>query len=104
VPLLIDLEHVAVGPREWDLVPIGVDHADFARLSAADYDSFVTALDGYDVTRSPAFAVLAAITELRWTAFTIRRSRDDPALENEVRHRLDCLTGRIPKPWRWAAS
>jgi len=93
-----------VGPREWDLVPIGVDHADFARLSAADYDSFVTALDGYDVTRSPAFAVLAAITELRWTAFTIRRSRDDPALETEVRHRLDCLTGRIPKPWRWAAS
>ena len=103
-PILIDLEHVAVGPRDWDFTLIGVDHADFSRLTAEEYDSFVGALDGYDVTQSPAFGVLATIAELRWTAFAIRRSGSDPALANEVRHRLDCLTGQVPKPWTWTAT
>jgi len=103
-PVLVDLDHVGVGPREWDLVPIAVDHTDFARISTAQYREFVDALDGVDVTRSPAFDVLAAITETRWTAFTIRSARHDDRLVEQVRHRLRCLQGAVPKPWTWSAT
>lgn len=104
VPVLLDLDRVALGPREWDLVPIAVDHVDFARISDREYGEFVNAVGGTDVTTSPAFPVLAAITEVRWTAFVIRRAASDSRLREEVHHRLRCLRGSEPKPWTWTAT
>ena len=102
-PVLLDLDHIGVGPRDWDLVPLAVDHTDFARISSADYRDFVTALGGYDVTTSPGYDVLAVITEMRWTAFAIRKAGTDPGAAEQVRHRLACLKGEVPKPWTWTA-
>jgi aminoglycoside phosphotransferase (APT) family kinase protein len=103
-PVLLDLDHVAVGPQEWDLVPIAVDHTDFARISVQEYEKFVDAAGGTDVTSSPAFVVLAAITEIRWTAFTVRKAATDDRFVDEVHHRIRCLRGAVPKPWEWTAA
>jgi aminoglycoside phosphotransferase (APT) family kinase protein len=103
VPILLDLEHVSVGNPDWDLIALAVDHADFARVSESEYASFVHAYGGHDVTRTPGFRVLADIQELRWTCFVLSKSADDADAAREVRHRIACLRGDIPRPWSWTA-
>lgn len=101
-PTVLDFDHAGVGPPEWDLVPLAVDHTDFARISTAEYQSFVDAY-GYDVTTWPGYRVLAAIRELRWTAFALGKAGASRAAATEAHHRIACLRGRIPRPWTWAA-
>lgn len=102
-PVLLDLEHVAVGPPEWDLLAIAVDRTDFERISAPEYRSFVDAYGGYDITTWPGYRTLADILELRWVCFAIGKAdRDQPAAE-EASHRIACLRGDIQRPWHWTA-
>ncbi|MDQ3886986.1 MAG: aminoglycoside phosphotransferase family protein [Actinomycetota bacterium] len=102
-PTLLDLEHVSFGCPDWDLVPIAVDYTDFARLTTADYDAFVAAYGGYDVTTTPAFRTLADIQELRWVCFVLSKSVASAHAARETRHRIACLRGDIPRPWTWTA-
>ncbi|MGM1060656.1 phosphotransferase enzyme family protein [Saccharothrix sp. Mg75] len=102
-PTLVDLDRVGLGPREWDLIPLAVDHTDFARITPADYDAFVDAYGGHDVTTHPGYRTLATTTELRWTAFTLRKAETDHKATNEATHRLACLRGDIQQPWKWTA-
>jgi aminoglycoside phosphotransferase (APT) family kinase protein len=99
--VLLDLEHVAVGPPEWDLAVLAVDHTDFDRVSTADYQGFVEAYGGYDVTTWPRFRTLGETWELRWTCFALAHaSRGGPAAA-KADHRIRCLQGRLPRPWTW---
>lgn len=102
-PVLLDLENIAVGHREWDLVQIAVDYADFARLTMADYRSFVDAYGGYDVMSFPGFRVLADIQELRWVCFVASKADGSTEAVREVRHRMACLRGDVDRPWSWTA-
>jgi len=102
-PLLLDLEAVALGQPEWDLVQTAVDHTDFARLDRANYTSFVAAYGGYDVTDLPDYRVLGDIQELRWVCFALSRSATSPAAAREAHHRIACLRGDLPRPWSWTA-
>jgi hypothetical protein len=102
-PILLDLEHVAIGHPDWDLVPLGVDYTDFSRLSEGDYHSFVAAYGGHDVTESVSFRTLADIQELRWVCFVIDKSQTSESAKAEVRHRISCLKGEVPRPWSWRA-
>jgi aminoglycoside phosphotransferase (APT) family kinase protein len=102
-PVLLDLEHVSIGSPDWDLIPIAVDHEDFARLSSTDYQDFVAAYGGHDVTTTPAFRVLADIQELRWVAFVLGKGATSAEAAQETQHRIACLRGDIPKPWTWTA-
>jgi aminoglycoside phosphotransferase (APT) family kinase protein len=99
---LLDLEHVSIGHRQWDLVPLAVDYVDFARLTADDYETFVRSY-GHDVTGEPEFRLLADIQELRWVGFVLSKAGANPAASREARHRVACLRGDVPKPWTWAA-
>ncbi|HEX5403980.1 MAG TPA: phosphotransferase [Pseudonocardiaceae bacterium] len=99
---LLDLEHVSIGHRQWDLVPLAVDYVDFARLTADDYRAFVRSY-GHDVTGEPEFRLLADIQELRWVGFVLSKAGVNPAASREARHRVACLCGDVPKPWTWAA-
>lgn len=101
-PTLLDLDHVSVGPPEWDLVPLAVDHTDFARISTVDYGAFVDAY-GSDVTSWAGYRTLAAIRELRWTVFALSKADTGSAAAGEAEHRISCLRGQIPRPWTWAA-
>jgi len=102
-PTLLDLEHVSIGHLDWDLVPVAVDHTDFARLTTADYDAFAAAYGGYDVTTTPAFRTLADIEELRWVCFVLSKSATSTHAARETRHRIACLRGDTPRPWTWVA-
>jgi Ser/Thr protein kinase RdoA (MazF antagonist) len=102
-PILLDLDRVGIGPRDWDLIPVAVDRVDFARIGEGEYQSFVDAYGGYDVTASSAFRMLADIAELRWVCFVAKRGRSDQAAADEACHRISCLRGRVPRPWRWTA-
>jgi hypothetical protein len=102
-PILLDLENVSLGRHEWDLVPIAVDYTDFARLTDTDYQSFVDAYGGYDLTTTPSYRTLADIQELRWVCFVLSKSGTSTAAAEETRHRIACLRGDIPRPWSWKA-
>lgn len=49
-PTVLDLDQVSAGWREWDLVQLAVDFTDFRRITDGQYQSFVDAYGGYDVT------------------------------------------------------
>ncbi|WP_026197874.1 phosphotransferase family protein [Sciscionella marina] len=102
-PVLLDLEHVSRGHPDWDLIPVAVDYADFARLTSSDYHDFVAAYGGHDVTTTSAFRDLADIQELRWVVFVLGKAASSSRAANETRHRIACLRGEIPRPWTWTA-
>ncbi|MET8522099.1 phosphotransferase [Nocardioides sp. NBC_00163] len=102
-PILLDFDHVSIGHPAWDLIPLAVDHEDFARIDNEDYSAFVTAYGGYDVREAPWFRALADLQELRWTAFTAVKAAHNADAAAEVSHRLTCLRGEVPRPWRWTA-
>ncbi|MDT8913539.1 aminoglycoside phosphotransferase family protein [Amycolatopsis sp. PS_44_ISF1] len=102
-PVLLDLEHVSLGSRDWDLIPLAVDYADFARLSDEDYHAFVGAYGGRDVIQAPHFRTFADAQELRWTAFTLAKAETDDDAAEQTRHRIACLRGEVPRPWTWDA-
>jgi aminoglycoside phosphotransferase len=102
-PILLDLEKVALGHPDMDLVNLAVDHTDFARLTDEDYRSFVDAYGGYDVTKTSTYRTLADIQELRWVSFVLGKSATSGEAARETRHRIACLRGDEPRPWRWTA-
>ena len=102
-PILLDFDHVSVGHPAWDLIPLAVDHEDFSRVDNDDYSAFVTAYGGYDVRNAPWFRALADLQELRWTAFVAVKAAQNADAGVEVSHRLACLRGEVPRPWRWTA-
>ncbi|MEY8042172.1 phosphotransferase family protein [Saccharopolyspora cebuensis] len=101
-PILLDLEHLSTGPQEWDLIPLAVDHTDFARLTPADYHDFTHAY-GTDATHLPHYRLLADIQELRWTTYLLTKTHHDPSAQDEAAHRIQCLRGTHPHPWTWTA-
>jgi hypothetical protein len=102
-PILLDLEMVSLGHREWDLVQIAVDHTDFARITPEEYRSFVAAYGGYDVTSAPGYRTFADVQELRWVCFALGKADTRPDAADQARHRIACIRGDVPRPWSWAA-
>ncbi|MFB8002874.1 phosphotransferase enzyme family protein [Nocardia sp. NPDC056000] len=102
-PTVLDLDSVSVGWREWDLVQLAADYTDFQRITDDEYQSFVDAYGGYDITRWAGYRVLADIQELRWVAFAVSRSDASSTAAAEASHRIACLRGLVPKPWTWQA-
>lgn len=99
-PILLDLEDVAIGHPDWDLVQLAVDYTDFARLDEHDYRDFVDAYGGYDITTTSGFRTWADVQELRWTCFVIGKSGNNPAATAEVRR--DCPLNGVSGPTRRA--
>ncbi|WP_280454455.1 phosphotransferase enzyme family protein [Nocardia brasiliensis] len=103
IPIVLDLDKVSIGRPQWDLTQLGVDYTDFSRVSRYDYQSFVAAYGGDDVTKWPGFRVLADIQELRWVAFAVAQSAGDGNAARQAKHRIACLRGEVPRPWQWEA-
>ena len=101
--ILLDLEDVAIGRPEWDLISLAVDHVDFARITDADYAAFRAAYSGPDVTTWPGFRALADAQELRWTAFALSKADTTATAHEQARHRIACLRGEVDRPWSWSA-
>ena len=87
--VLLDLERLSAGPREWDLIVAAV----YLRLgwySEADYTGFVSAY-GYDVRGWSGYETLAAVRELRMTLWLASRTGREPRLLPEVERRIGSL-------------
>jgi hypothetical protein len=85
------------------LIALAVDRTDFERIDQAEYRAFVDAYGGYDVTTWPGYRTLADILELRWVCFALAKASTNPVAADQARHRIACLRGEIPRPWRWTA-
>ncbi|MFD8493289.1 phosphotransferase [Amycolatopsis sp. NPDC059657] len=102
-PIVLDLEAVSIGHRAWDLIQLAVDYTDFARITEADYCSFVAAYGGYDVTADADYRLFGDIQELRWVCFALSKADQRRTLAEEARHRFACIRGEVPRPWAWNA-
>ncbi|GIG55708.1 aminoglycoside phosphotransferase [Longispora fulva] len=104
-PVVLDLERFAVGPPEWDLTAVAVDHFTFGSVTTDDWDDFCRAY-GCDVTTWDGYPVLRDIRELRKLTFATQMAieyPDRPRIAEQVQIRLACLRGEEgPRPWRWA--
>jgi aminoglycoside phosphotransferase (APT) family kinase protein len=89
--VLVDLDSVCVGPREWDLAPTGLYATSLAWITQEQYDDFVTAYGGFDVTRAPVFPLLRRMRELRMTAWLAMHAAESPTTCAEFEHRVECL-------------
>ena len=97
--LLGDWDHVAIGPREWDLVQIHYMRRRFGRHTAQEIDDF-TAAYGWDVRAWDGFDTLLRIREISGLSPYIRRATAQEAARAEVAHRLDTLR-REDRHARW---
>lgn len=97
-PLLLDFEVVAIGPREWDLVPTALA-VDRFRLDEATYKSFA-AIYGRDVREWAGYPVLRAIRELTMTTWLMQNVEEDPAVAAEFALRVASLReGDLGRVW-----
>lgn len=88
-PVVLDLERFSMGMREWDLV-IAAVYERLGWFSPDEYARFVGAY-GWDVREWEGFEVVAAVRELRMTAWLCARTRREPRLLPEARRRVASL-------------
>lgn len=68
--------------------------------TGTEYEEFTSAY-GWDIRTWPGFATLAAIRELRMTAWLCARTDREPRLLPEARHRIASLRRPdAPRHWR----
>ncbi|MGJ6966508.1 phosphotransferase enzyme family protein [Streptosporangium sp. G11] len=91
-PVLCDFDSTAIGPREWDLVPVAV-----GRLRM-DYpwDEHTPLAEGYgfDVTRWPGFPVLRRLRELKLVTSVVPVLRSNPGIRPQWEHRMRSFRAR----------
>jgi aminoglycoside phosphotransferase (APT) family kinase protein len=92
-----DLDSIALGPREWDLVPAAFGPLQFGR-DRAQYDQFAERY-GFDVMTSPAWPLLREIRELQSVTSVLSDIPGRPMLAAEVGRRLRGLLHDEPVIW-----
>lgn len=88
--VLGDWDHVAAGPREWDLMQIHYMHRRFGRVSAGQLDEFADAY-GWDIHEWPGLDLLVAIRELSGLSPYVRTASGKEFSRKELAHRVDSL-------------
>jgi aminoglycoside phosphotransferase (APT) family kinase protein len=84
--LLCDLDSVALGPREWDLVPAAHGAARFGR-DLGWYRTFADAY-GFNITTWSGWDTLRQIRELQLVTSVIASLHGRPAVADQLAHRL----------------
>lgn len=98
-PVLCDFDSAAVGPREWDLVPVAVGVQRFGE--PVDVYRELADRYGFDVLSWPGYPVLRAVRELKLATSVLPSLRSNPEVRPELRRRLDDLrAGRADTRWR----
>ena len=91
--LLGDWDHVALGPREWDLIQPHYMRRRFSRHTAQDIDEF-TAEYGWDVRDWGGYQDLVELREISGLSPYIRQAPSRPWSRSEVAHRVATLRQR----------
>jgi len=88
--VLGDWDHVAAGPREWDLAQIHYIDRRFGRAGSDGIEAFATAY-GWDIRTWPGLDTLIAIREITGLAPYIRTAPDRPNYSQQLTYRLHTL-------------
>src|SRR5215470_1750804 len=88
--ILGDWDHVAIGPREWDLAQIQYTRRRFGRPTDDEIDRFFIAY-GWDLRGWPGLPTLVAIREISGLSPYLRTAMSKPFSARELAHRLDTL-------------
>ncbi|MDF5751301.1 aminoglycoside phosphotransferase family protein [Spongiactinospora sp. TRM90649] len=88
--VLGDWDHVAWGPREWDLAQVHYTQRRFGRPSPEDIEAF-TAAYGWDVRTWPDLTTLMAIRDITGLGPYIRTAPTNESARQELTHRLNTL-------------
>lgn len=99
---LVDLEGVAVGPRQWDQATIAFQSDTLAELPAY-WEEFRDAY-GADVTAWDGYGLIRDIRSLGLALFALRHADTSEHARSQADYRLACLMGRHgERPWKWVA-
>jgi aminoglycoside phosphotransferase (APT) family kinase protein len=97
--ILGDWDHVAAGPREWDLVQIHYMRRRFGRVTGEDIDAF-TAAYGWDVRDWHGLGNLIATREITGLSPYIRTAAATPFSREQLAYRLKTLrSGDVTARW-----
>jgi aminoglycoside phosphotransferase (APT) family kinase protein len=98
--LLGDWDHVAIGPREWDLAQIHYTHRRFGRPPADDLAEFADAY-GWDIRTWDGLETIVAVREVSGLSAYIRTTPTKPFAREELQRRVrDLREGRESALWR----
>jgi len=88
--ILGDWDHVASGPREWDLMQIHFMHRRFGRATEEDLDAF-TGSYGWEIRDWLGLETLIAIREITGLSPYIRTAGTKSFSRQQLAHRLETL-------------
>ncbi|WIY01849.1 aminoglycoside phosphotransferase family protein [Amycolatopsis mongoliensis] len=102
--VFLDLERVAIGAPEWDLVHTAIKYRSFGWIGESEYQAFRTAY-GHDVTNWSGFELFRDIREFRMTCMAVQVASENHRAEEQALWRLRCLQGQHgARPWNgWSA-
>jgi Ser/Thr protein kinase RdoA (MazF antagonist) len=97
--VLGDWDHVAIGPREWDLVQLHYIHRRFGRADEGDIEAFAKVY-GWDIRGWPELDSLIAIREITGLSPYIRTAHTKPFSGQQLAYRLRTLqAGDVTARW-----
>ena len=98
--ILIDLDDVALGEREWDLVLTAMYYERYGWHTREEYESFVFHY-GFDVMNWPGYPVLADLRELLMVAWLGGKVNGEPEVYAEFAKRVRAVqTDGSRRDWR----
>jgi Ser/Thr protein kinase RdoA (MazF antagonist) len=98
--VLIDFENAAIGPPEWDLLPIAIGVERYGRPER-QYREFADTY-GFDVRAWPGYTVLRELRELTMTTWIMQNIEESPAVEAEFALRVNSLReGDFTRAWHF---
>ena len=100
--ILGDWDHVAMGPREWDLMQIHYMYRRFGSATDDDLDAFAAAY-GWDIREWAGLDALIAAREISGLSAYIRTAPGKPATREQLSYRLGTLRQNNVTA-RWASA
>jgi aminoglycoside phosphotransferase (APT) family kinase protein len=99
-PVLIDLDAVAIGPREWDLALTAIYYDSFGWHTREEYQEFVRVY-GYNIMAWPGYPVMRAVREFLMVTWVIQKAPESERAAAEAAKRIAALrTGASRKDWQ----
>jgi aminoglycoside phosphotransferase (APT) family kinase protein len=99
-PVVIDLDGVAIGPREWDVVLTAIYYDSFGWHTREEYQDFVRVY-GYDIMTWPGYPVMRAVREFLMVTWIIQKVPESGQAAAEAAKRITALrTGASRKDWQ----
>lgn len=89
-PTLIDLDGMATGPREWDLVLTALYYERHGWHTREEYEAFAR-IYGFDIMTWPGYSTLADIREFLMVTWLSQKAAHEERVAMEVRKRIDDL-------------